>query len=684
MNILSVFLICGSLALAQEPLDVAPGLGTMLDDYLIGVARPHWEARSRAVAKLRTPAQVQERQRWARAKFIELLGGLPEKTPLNVRVSGTLPRDGYRIEKIIFESLPRYFVTANVYVPAAGRPPFPAVLGTMGHYAVSKAEPSHQKTWAGLALRGFVVLVFDPICQGERSEYFDPQLGRSAAGIASKEHTLAGLQALLTGRQAAGYLVWDGIRAFDYLASRPDVDATRIAVTGSSGGGNQASFLALFEPRLAASAPSCWMTSTEKLFAELGPQDAEQNIVPMLPAGLGIEDFPLAMAPRPFLYATASRDFFPIIGAHSAYLESRRIYEILSRAEAVGFFENDDTHSWSLPRRQATIRWFQKWLNNRPDDDGAEPNTPIESVADLNCTPTGQVSTSLHGETMQSMTQALAEKLAKTRPDRAAREIAPLIKARLNVTIPGAPTATAARHAAREGYVIEKLVLRTEPGITVPALAFVPAGTGRKPAVLYVDSEGKAAGAGPTGDLAALARLGYVALGADLRGTGESALEEPDTPPHSPHYKTVMRALQVGKPLPGMQVTDLLAAFQYLRARADVDPARIAVLGKHNGGIVALYAAALEPRVQKVACEGAVSSYLDIARTKMYRGVMDILVPAVLKDFDIPDVVRSIAPRPVWIVDPRTAAGDRMISGAARARTEATAFEQVYGDWLRL
>lgn len=676
MRILSALLLCGPLVLAQGP-------QTMLDDYLIGVARPYWEARSRTVAKLRTPAQVEERQRWARARFIELLGGWPEKTPLNPRVTGTLERDGYRIEKVIFESLPKFCVTANVYVPAGGGAPHPAVLGAMGHYALSKAEPSHQRAWAGLARRGFVVLVFDPICQGERSEYFDPRLGRSAAGIASKEHTMAGLQALLVGDQASRYLVWDGIRAFDYLASRPDVDARRIAVAGNSGGGNQSAFLALFEPRLAASVPSCWMTSTEKTFAELGPQDAEQNIIPMLPGGLGVEDFPLAMAPRPFLYATATRDFFPIIGAHSAYIESRRIYELMGVPDAVGFFEHDDTHSWSPPRRQATIRWLQRWLNNRPDDDGAEPNTPIESPAELNCTPTGQLSTSLGGETMQSMTRARAETLARGRPHRAAGEMAALVRARLNVANLGVPTVTSEGQAAGNGYVIEKLALHTESGITVPALVFVPAEKGRKPAVLYVDSEGKDAAAGASGDLAALARLGYVALGADPRGMGESAAAESDTPPHTPRYKTIVRALQVGKPLVGMQVSDLLAVFQYLRARPDVDPGRIAVMGKHNGGIAALYAAALEPGIRKVACEGAVTSYLEIARARLYHGVMDIFVPGVLKDFDIPDVVEAIAPRPVWIVEPRTPTGARMAVDGSRARAAGTTFEQVYRDWLR-
>jgi hypothetical protein len=305
----------------------------------------------------------------------------------------------------------------------------------------------------------------------------------------------------------------------------------------------------------------------------------------------------------------------------------------------VGFFEHDDTHSWSPPRRRATIRWLQRWLNNQPDDDGAEPDTSIESSADLNCTPTGQVSTSMGGETIQSMTRALAERFARERPR---RDLPPLIRKRLNVPRLGAPIVTAEGRTEQNGYTIERLTLRTEPGIVVPALAYVPQGNRRKPAVLYVDSAGMATA---TAELAALARQGYVTLAADLRGMPDGAATETNTPPHTPRYKTVMRALQVGKPLVGMQVADLLSVFEYLRARPDVDAGRIALAGKHNGGVAALYAAALEPRIARVSCEGSPAAYLEIARAKLYANAMDIIVPGVLQDFDLPDVAAALGPR---------------------------------------
>jgi cephalosporin-C deacetylase-like acetyl esterase len=680
----------------------------MVDDYLTAVARGYWEERTRQISQLKTAADIRQRQTWARAKFIELLGGFPDRTPLNPRITGTLLRDGYRIEKLIFESLPAFYVTANVYVPTSGTGPFPAVLGTAGHSGPGKAQWNYQRAWISLARRGFVVLAFDPPGQGERVQYYDADLGRSRVGIATAEHTMAGLQCILTGTNIARYVIWDGIRAFDYLATRKDVDATRVAAIGNSGGGMLSAYLAITEPRLAVAAPSCFMTSSEKLWEDPGPQDAEQNIVHFISSGLGLADYALVFAPRPFLFLTATQDFFPIAGAHAAFAETRNVYGLLDHPDRVDLFEYNDTHSWSKPRREATYRWLQKWLNNRTED-GVEGDFEVEPESVLRCTPTGQLATSLGGETVQSINAALAERLASGRKALDPERSRALAADRLDIGSAGTspvPQCSSVGEVARPGYRIEKIILDTEKGIHVPALVFVPlSGRERYPATLYLNSEGKSADASDEGEVTALVRLGNIVVAPDLRGWGESA-NRIRPGPHNGTYQTAMRALLVGKTMLGMQVTDLLATYEYAASRSDVNPAGISVFGKGNGGVAGLFAAALEPRISKTVCEGCLLSYLAMARAKYHHNLVELVLPGVLRDFDLPDVAASIAPRTLWIVDPRKpsdapesqetarseyarafASYDR--AGAAKAfrileRPEGWSFEKVYRDWLAI
>jgi cephalosporin-C deacetylase-like acetyl esterase len=679
---------------AQAPADATGG---MVDRYLTGLARQSWEERAAKIARIRRPAEVSERQAYIRTKVLEALGGFPERTPLNPRITGTLERDGYRVEKLIYESLPRFYVTASLYLPTSGAPPYPAVLGASGHSANGKAMETYQRVWISLAKRGFLVLAYDPPGQGERYEYFDLERGKPRFG-STTEHTMAGTQCLLTGINFARYELWDAVRGLDYLLTRPEVDPKRIGVAGNSGGGTQTAYLQVVEPRLAVAAPSCYITSWEKLWAGPGPQDAEQNFASFLKDGLDFGDFLMAFAPRPLKVLTAIRDFFPIDGARATFAEARRIYEVLGASDRIAFLEYDDQHGWSKPRREATYQWLQQWLNHASDE-GTELDFATEPDANLYCTPTGQLATSLKGETVQSLNQALAEQVYPGRSAARTRDPARLraiVAARIALTIPrGAPPVSQHGGEERPGYRLDNLTLETEPGISLPALVLTPGtGAASSPAVLYVNPVGRMAEAAPGGDLEALVKAGYLVLAPDLRGWGESGPpKKPDG--YSSSYQTSMRAILVGRTMLGMRVGDLLRVFDYLAARPDVDPTRIAVLGKGNGGVVALVAAALEPRLRKIACQGAVLSYMEVVRAKLHENMIEIVVPGVLREFDLPDLAASIAPRPLWIVDPRTPAGAAISSEEAlktypRAkhirileRPAGRSFEETYSDWIR-
>ena len=134
---------------AQEDLRVLPADGDppparMLRQYLLSAAGKHFDARREAIAGLKTPADIAKRQESLRADFLAALGGLPPRTPLNPVVVGRVPRDGYTIEKVIYESRPNHHVTASLYLPE-GRGKVPGVLMPIGHSDNGKAADYIQR-----------------------------------------------------------------------------------------------------------------------------------------------------------------------------------------------------------------------------------------------------------------------------------------------------------------------------------------------------------------------------------------------------------------------------------------------------------------------------------------------------------------------------------------------------------
>src|SRR5262245_16529703 len=371
----------------------------MLEAHLTALAQRLLDERAAEIGRLRSGADIQARQKRIRARMADLIGGLPvEKGPLNSRTTGGFSRDGYRVENVVYESLPGFRVTANLYLPTTGAPPYPAVLGTAGHSTNGKASATYQSAWIGFVKRGYVVLAFDPPGQGERLEHFDPETGKSRTGIGVQEHIMAGPQARPTGGTLARYMVYDGIRGFDYLLTRKEVDPTRMAVAGNSGGGTQSAYLAVFEPRLAAVVASCYITGWRELWSGEGPQDAEQIFPGFLRDGFDFPDFLLSFAPKPILMTTAIRDYFPIAGARSTHREAARLFDLIGAEGHAGYFEYDDTHGWSKPRREAAYRWLDRHLLQK-ETSGEEAPVETEPDNNLYVTPTGHLATSFGSET---------------------------------------------------------------------------------------------------------------------------------------------------------------------------------------------------------------------------------------------------------------------------------------------
>lgn len=628
-------------------------LREMLPTYLNQKAFALLDARRDTVSRISTLDDVARRRTLVRERLTRALGGLPaERTPLNARTVATLDRDGYRIEKVIFESQPRFFVTANLYLPKSGRAPYPAILFPLGHEAGAKSHHAWQSVLVTAAKRGYVALAWDTIGQGERVQLFDPDLGESKVIRSTTEHTVIGIQCLLAGDNIARYTIWDGLRALDYLLSRPEVDPKRVACTGNSGGGTHTAYLSALDDRIQVAAPSCYITSWRRLLLSIGPQDAEQCLPPFIADGLDHADFIYAFAPKPYLMLTAIRDFFSISGARETYQEVQRVYDSLGAAEKMKMVEADDGHGYTLPRRQAAYQWFARWLKNSDDTEPEVPVTP-EPEEILNATPTGQVATSLGGETVHSLN---LQRVRNLRPRPNPTELPNQVRELLHYAPSQAPlTVRPFGTIARSGYRIEKLVYEPEPGILIPSLLFLPDRPGRLPAILYVHGRGKSAEAAPGGQLEQLTLAGNVVLAPDLRGFGETRITSleagNDFPRFFGDYHSAMKGLLIGKSLVAMRAEDIARALDLLSARPEVDPDRIDGVGRDLAAVPLLHAAVLDPRIKRLTLEDMLVSYQSVVAVKIHRNIFENVVQGALRSYDLPDLAAALAPRPVTLVN---------------------------------
>ncbi|GGW24446.1 alpha/beta hydrolase family protein [Arenibacter certesii] len=197
-----------------------------------------------------------------------------EKTPLNPQVTGTIERDDFKVENILFESHPGFYVTASLFLPNHRQDPAPALIYTSGHTDLGFRSEGYQHVILNLVSKGFIVLAYDPIGQGERLQYLNAKTSKSKIGGPTQEHSYAGAQTLLWGTSLSDYFIWDGIRAVDYLYTRPEVDISRIGITGRSGGGTQTAMIAACDERIYAAAPEAFITNYKRLLQSIGIQDA--------------------------------------------------------------------------------------------------------------------------------------------------------------------------------------------------------------------------------------------------------------------------------------------------------------------------------------------------------------------------------------------------------------------------
>ena len=678
-RVFTLLMLCALICTPCGGQNGAPTAG--LREWLFGVADRQLDSRREQVARIHTRAEAEARAAWTRKALLGFLGGLPDKrTPLHFRRTGTIDRGDYRIDNVIYESLPNFFVTANLYVPKTGRGPYPAVLQPVGHSLAAKSRAFYQTLALGLVKNGFVVLTYDPLGQGERRIFYDRGLGDSKVGSSTVEHQMVGIQSLLAGESVARYMVWDAIRSIDVLASLPEVDAARLGVAGCSGGGTITAYLGALDARLKVAAPACYISAWEEQLSGTGPQDAEQQFPDQLADGLDHADFITAFAPKPYLVVSTTEDFFPISGARRAVAEGRRIYTLFDAPEKIDHAIGPGGHGMPIQVREAIYGWMNRWLKNGSPGPITEPAFQTEFEDDLQCTPSGQVSISLGGETASTLNiSRFGQKLPNRPALRSAADLEALrgrirdeIKRLTRYEPPGGTIdVTTGASSRREGYVLQPLTYAAAGGRRVNAMLAKPAEL-RNPPVLFVADTGSAAIFKPGADADTFARAGHPVLAIDMAGFGPTAGKWTS---YSDSWfgpdKLAWLALMVGKPLPGLGVEDILRGLDLLD-REGLN----GVVGIAHGtsGIALLHAAALDTRLAAVVLQGMPASYHDVAASPVNRQVLTAVVPGVLGRYDLPDLAACVAPRSLALLDTRLPASGRAMLPDVR-RDWAYAFD---------
>lgn len=646
--VLAFVLLPGPICAQQTPSDP-------LLSWMDRIAQQQLDERARAIAEIHTVADAERRKHLVREKLLEILGGLPStNAPLNPRITGRIEADGYVIEKVIFESLPHYFVTANVYRSTQpGR--YPGILLQAGH--TQEGKPEDQRLAANLALQGFLVLAFDPVGQGEREQTYDRQVDHPLAGWSVNEHIQAGAQSILIGESVARYFIWDAKRALDYLASRPDVDSTRLGAAGCSGGGALTTLIGALDSRLKAVAPACFVNSYRLLFAGPDP-DSEMSLPHFLASGLDMADYIELTAPTPWLILATEGDYFSPPGARIVYEEARRWYELYGAADHVEFFVGSGPHGTPLETREAVYRWMTRWLK---DGRGDFHERPVKQYTnqELLVTPTGRVEDEPGSRKLYQL--ILDDFRAKKQQGTIPELLAELRRLKIPSGAPAHVVKIRDEPAMTE-FWRQQITFESEPGVEIDGTLYIPHGSGRKHAVLLVSDHTSSYWIPATTTLAEkIARAGQIVLAIEPRDSPK----EDDHRPYVGNWLTNARADLIGRNLPAMRAHDILSGVDLLAARGDVDPASIRAAARGVKGIWLLLAAAVDQRIGKIWLDRTPYSLRAALENSMNTALFDATIPGFAPHWDLDDLIKAMGSRPVLWTDPTNWMGHVVPAGPA-------------------
>jgi len=519
------------------------------------------------------------------ARYVTAVGGFPEKTPLNAKVVETVPRQGYRVDKVLFESQPGIYVTALVYLPDPAKfaPPYPAFCVSCGHSILGKGCPDYGRVCVIAALQGFAALIYDPIEQGERLQDQDPPTPNT------RGHNRFGVLAMLLGKSTARQRLWDGMRCIDYLDTRADVRHDGYGFMGNSGGGTMTALIMAMDPRVKAAAPACYLTSLRHLNLAMGPQDAEQNVFGQLAFGLNHAGYVL-MGDNAVRMHCCHNDMFPFAGSSETYRAVQRAVAACGLdAERYGLTDVPGPHGWKESMRTSSVLWMRRWLM---DDRNALPIDVVRCREldvgfDIKAVDHGLGEKGHHvayqGQVrnlpgFRSVYEYLKDDLAaaeKARKTLSGAALAARVRARAGIRHRNEihVTVKEVSRATTNGHEVVRLAFSFPNGLRIPSVMIRPQIAAKGAALLVGD--------GMRGDRAAQARSwlekGMTVLVADLVGTGEiGGLRHSFYGVKTEDEELAVMYYWLGKSLVGVRAEEIVVLADWLGSTAGQAPTLVA------------------------------------------------------------------------------------------------------------
>ena len=580
-----------------------------------------------------------------------------KRTPLNTRITGRLDRGDYVIEKIIFESRPDYLVSANLYIPKNLSFPRPAVLNVIGHSPNGKAAEIVQMRSISQAKKGFVALTIDCMGQGER-QIDDPSTWTRSPGYT---HQIIGTQAFISGTNVFNLMVWDAIRAIDYLVSRPEVDADNISITGCSGGGMMTTYILPFETRLKVAVPAC-NPNTWSYRAHAGlSADHEQIFFGCFESAIDPRGDPLfTLVPKPLLIdATTDDNLNPARGVWDLSTWLFKSYSAHGVPEKFSTTMVEAGHGYNKEQREIAYSWMLRWTGGDPSDFWEE-DIAIEKEEDLWVARDGNVYNESGSRKPQELVlDYLTKHKAKwgsVNTQKALNvhktDMAKLIKSELHTNLDNIMVEGNLEEYRQVGDIkVRSFVLKPELGIILPGIMLEPVTkSSNQDVILYISQNGKSDILKDQDIVNKIMSGGYRICAVDIRGIGET----------SPDMAGTFWDFLSGKPIFGQRVRDVLATIKWLK-ESEIKAQNIKLWGKGMGALYGAFAGGLSDDISGFVLEEPLISFESVVQEKvpLYRN--EIMLPDILERFDMTQVYQALSPRPVALLNPLL--GDKTIAG---------------------